>query len=246
VQRLPNSPGGLADLATQLTDDRRAETLAHRSWAPSRDRSYERLEFLGDTVLSLVVTQELLRRHPTASEGDLAWMRQQIVGREPCAEVADALDLPAAFVGSAPRRLRTTAEEMAQQVSVRAALIEALIGACWLDAEEPATSAAVLAAFAPIIDRARLGQRDSKTALQEAAAQVHLDVRYELVGREGPAHARTFSTRVLVGGDPAGEGTGSSKQASEQAAATAALERWSDLGAAGMPSDRPVHADRTE
>ncbi len=219
------SPIGLAELSARLTDDRRAETLAHRSWAPSRESSYERLEFLGDTVLSLVITQELLRRHPQASEGDLAWMRQQIVGREPCARVAQDLGLPETFVAASPRRLRATAEEMSRQTSVRAALIESLIGACWQDIGVVETEEAVLAAFAPVIDEARLGKRDSKTALQEAAARDRLDVRYELVGREGPPHARVFSTRVLVGGVPSGEGTGSSKQASEQAAAAAALER---------------------
>lgn len=222
------SPIGLAELSARLADHRRTETLAHRSWAPSREASYERLEFLGDTVLSLVITQELLRRHPRATEGDLAWMRQQIVGREPCARVAQDLGLPEAFVAAAPRRLRTTAEEMSQQTSVRAALIEALIGACWLDIGVTETDAAVLSAFAPVIDAAELGKRDSKTALQEAAARDRLDVHYELVGREGPPHARVFSTRVLVGGIPSGEGTGSSKQASEQAAAAAALERRSE------------------
>ncbi len=216
---------GLAELSTRLTDDRRAETLAHRSWAPSREASYERLEFLGDTVLSVVITQELLRRHPRAAEGDLAWMRQQIVGREPCARVAEDLGLPEAFVAASPHRLRATAEEMSQQTSVRAALIESLIGACWQDIGVDETSAAVLIAFGPVIEGAELGKRDSKTALQEAAARDRLDVRYELVGREGPPHARIFTTRVLVGGIASGEGTGSSKQASEQAAAAAALER---------------------
>lgn len=227
---MSTSPTGLADLASRLTDERRAETLAHRSWAGSRAASYERLEFLGDTVLSLVVTRDLLRRHPSASEGDLAWMRQQIVGREPCARVADDLGLPEAFVRSAPRRLRVTAEEMAQQTSVRAALIESLIGACWEDLGGDITEPAVLVAFAPVIDEAKLGKRDSKTALQEDAARDRLDVRYEVVGREGPPHARTFMTRVFVGGVPAGDGTGGSKQASEQAAASAALARRSERG----------------
>ena len=195
----------------------------HRSWAPSRAVSYERLEFLGDVVLELVVTSELLTRHPEASEGDLAWMRQQIVAREACASVARDLGLVEQFITGSPNRQRTTARDMAEQVSVQAALIEALIGACWTDLGQERTTPAVLDAFETVIGAATLGQRDAKTALQELAASDKLEVRYEVVGRDGPPHARIFTTRVLVGGNEAGKGAGSSKQASEQAAATEAI-----------------------
>jgi ribonuclease III len=178
---------------------------------------------LGDVVLELVVTTELLRRHPEASEGDLAWMRQQIVARDACASVARDLGLVERFVASAPKRQRTTARDMSEQVSVQAALVEALIGACWTDLGPERTAPAVLNAFGAVIEGAMLGRRDSKTALQELAARDRLEVRYELVGREGPPHARVFTTRVLVGGEVAGQGTGSSKQASEQAAAAQAI-----------------------
>lgn len=207
-----------------LTPTRRAETLAHRSWAPTRARSYERLELLGDVVLELAVTTELLARHPEASEGDLVWMRQQIVGREACALVAEELGLPDQFVESAPARHRVAARDMAKQVSVQAALVEALIGACWLDQGHERTAPAVLEAFAGVINGATLGRRDAKTALQELAARDRLDVRYEIVDREGPPHARVFTTRVFVGGSEQGRGSGSSKQASEQAAAQVALD----------------------
>ncbi len=169
------------------------------------------------------MTTELLRRHEEATEGDLAWMRQQIVGREACATVARDLGLPARFVASAPTRQRVAASDLARQVSVQAALVEALIGACWLDLGPEPTSAAVLAAFEPVIAGAALGRRDPKTALQESAARERLDVRYEVVEREGPPHARVFTTRVLVGGQEAGRGSGTSKQSSEQAAAEQAL-----------------------
>lgn len=172
----------------------------------------------------MVVTAELLRRHDQATEGDLAWMRQQIVGREACASVARDLGLPARLVASAPTRQRAAASDLAEQISVQAALVEALIGACWLDIGPERTSAAVLAAFDGVIASAALGRRDPKTALQEAAARDRLDVRYEIVAREGPPHARIFTTRVLVGGEEAGRGTGTSKQASERAAAEQALQ----------------------
>jgi ribonuclease III len=174
-------------------------------------------------VLGLVVTSELLTRHPEASEGDLAWMRQQIVAGEACASVARDLGLVQQFIARSPNRQRATARDMAEQVSVQAALIEALIGACWMDLGQERTTPAVLAAFEAVIGAATLGQRDAKTALQELAASDKLAVRYEVVGRDGPPHARIFTTRVLVGGNEAGRGTGGSKQASEQAAATEAI-----------------------
>lgn len=195
----------------------------HRSWAPSRAVSYERLEFLGDVVLELVVTSALLARHPQASEGDLAWMRQQIVTRDACASVARDLGLVEQFIAGAPNRRHTTARDLAGQISVQAALVEALIGACWTDLGQERTTPAVLAAFEGVIGGATLGQRDSKTALQELAARDRLEVRYELVGRDGPPHERVFTTRVLVGGDEVGRGIGTSKQTSEQAAATQAI-----------------------
>lgn len=216
-------PHGLSRLQLHLSPERRAETLAHRSWASSRAASYERLEFLGDVVLELIVTSELLSRHPAASEGDLAWMRQQIVTREACASVSRDIGLVERFVAAAPHRQRTTARDLAEQVSVQAALVEALIGACWSDIGHERTTPAVLASFEAVLGAATLGRRDAKTALQELAARERLDVRYELVDRDGPPHERVFTTRVLVGGDEAGRGTGSSKQASEQAAATEAI-----------------------
>ena len=170
------------------------------------------------------MTSELLTRHPEASEGDLAWMRQQIVAREACASVARDLGLVEQFVAGRADRQRATARDMAEQVSVQAALVEALIGACWTDLGHERTTPAVLARVRRRSStRATLGRRDAKTALQELAARDRLEVRYEVVGRDGPPHARVFTTRVLVGGDEAGQGTGSSKQASEQAAATEAI-----------------------
>lgn len=219
------SPNGLLRLIERLAPERREQALTHRSWARSRVASYERLEFLGDTVVALAVTQELLRRHPQASEGDLAWMRQQVVGREGCARVARDLGLPDLFVEAAPVRHREDAARMGAQRNVQAALVESLIGACWEDLGPDETAAAVVEAFEPVIAGATLGKRDAKTALQEHAARDRLEVQYELVAREGPAHARVFTTRVLVGGIEAGVGVGTTKQASEQVAAAEALER---------------------
>jgi ribonuclease-3 len=201
--------------------------VGHPSWA-AREDSYERLEFLGDSVLQLVVTAELFRRHPGASEGDLTWMRQRIVGEEACAAASVAAGLPDAMAAAAPARLADAARRMGQHPSVRAALVEALIAACWLDLGPERTRLAVLAAFGPAFAAAVPGERDPKTALQERAARRREQVRYRLAATEGPPHRRVFESRALVAGQEMGSGRGSSKQASEQAAAADALARMTE------------------
>jgi ribonuclease III len=172
-----------------------------------------------------VVTVELMRRHPDASEGDLAWMRQAVVSGDRCAAVGGAAGLGARMVAHAPAGERERAREVAGQASVLAAVTEAVIGASWIDLGAERTGAAVLEAFGEPLDAARPGARDPKTMLQELAARRHLEVAYELTGSEGPPHRRTFASRALVGGEEVGAGRGPSKQASEAAAASAALDR---------------------
>ncbi len=164
-----------------------------------------------------------MRRHPSVDEGDLSWMRQAVVARDPCAAAADAAGLPEALVAAAPPARAETARELASQATVRAALAEAVIGAAWLDLGADATRAAVLDAFASAIDVAAPGTRDPKTTLQEEAARMRIEVAYELTDTQGPPQRRVFTSRVRVGGTVMGEGTGPSKQSSEQAAAAQAL-----------------------
>jgi ribonuclease-3 len=209
----------LAGLLAQLGPARRRQVLTHRSWVHDRADSYERLEFLGDSVLQLIVTEELMRLHPEASEGDLAWMRQTVVDGEMCATVARQEGLVERLRDVAPEHSR----QLADQTSVQAALTEAVIGGSWLDLGAAITGDAVRHAFASAVVAAVPGQRDPKTTLQELAARRGLSVRYEVARIEGPAHRRAFTTRVSVGGDVA-VGTGSSIQSSERAAATAVLE----------------------
>lgn len=180
---------------------------------------------LGDSVLQLVVTADLMRRHPKATEGDLAWMRQAIVNDRACAGVARAAGLPEAMILEAPEVHREAASALASRTGVQADIAEAVIGAAWLEVGLEGVQGAVLAAFKPLMDAAVPGQRDPKTALQEEAARRRLVVVYDLVAAEGPPHQRTFESRALVGGEPLGQGRGRSKQASERAAAAEALEK---------------------
>ncbi len=167
---------GLTRVVSGLSAERRRQVFTHSSWAARREASYERLEFLGDSVLEVVVSEELMRRHPSVDEGELSWMRQVVVARDSCAAAATAADLPALLVAAAPKARREGAIELAQRPTVRAALAEAVIGAGWLDLGAEPTATAVLEAFAPALDAATPGSRDPKTALQE------------LVARRGRAH----------------------------------------------------------
>ncbi len=202
----------------------RSEALTHREWASRHSRSYERLEFLGDAVLGLIVTDELFRRHPARQEGDLTRMRQRVVSREACAVVSADCALPALMVEAAPASRADDARALAQSHNVTAALAEAVIGAGWIGAGAEATTSAVLGSFSAALDAAPAHMLDPKSELQERVqALAEPAVRYEITGHDGPPEGRTFHARVLRGDHEVGRGSGSSKQAAEQAAAAAAL-----------------------
>jgi len=203
----------------------RREALTHTTWAGPASASFERLEFLGDAVLGVIVTTELFVRHPEASEGDLTFMRQRVVSREACAQVASDCGLPDRMVHEAPRRRAGEARGMAGSRNVRAALAESAIGAGWLGAGPDATAHAVLSSFSAALDAAPDGAADPKSALQEALqAAGGVTARYEITGQDGPPHARTFHARVLQGDRELAHGSGGSKQAAERSAAARALD----------------------
>ena len=207
-----------------LAPDARRLALTHPVWAQDSLRSYERLEFLGDAVLGVIATEELMQRHPDRMEGDLTWMRQAVVSRDACAVVADACGLPAAMVQAAPKAHRDDAARLAGHRNVKAALAESVIGAAWLHVGESATRSAVLGAFAEPLAHAHERIRDPKTKLQERLqGRGQPGVRYEITGQEGSDHDATFHARVLQGDREIGSGSGRSKQAAERAAAEAAL-----------------------
>ena len=190
---------------------------------PDRATSFERLEFLGDSVLQLVVTVELMRRFPQASEGDLAWMRQSVVSGERCAAAAREGRLPEAFREQAPPRERAVAGRMGAQLNIQAALAEAVIGAAWRELGPERTTEGVVAAFGAALDDAVPGARDAKTSLQERLARRRRTVSYRLDEAVGPPHARVFRMSAVVDDEVIGSGEGRSKQAAERAAALAAL-----------------------
>jgi ribonuclease-3 len=188
---------------------------------------YERLEFLGDSVLSLSIAEHLYRRFPDRREGDLARFRANVVSRAGCAAAARELGLgellqaEAVAIGS---EAVATAPMLAASETVLAELVEAAIGACFLAFGFERVAAAVVAAFAGRVEYVLEEHVDHKTVLQEELARQGWSVTYLLVDAIGPDHDRLFTTAAIVDGRELGRGSGSSKKASEQEAAREALK----------------------
>lgn len=206
--------------------------LVHRSWAYENGAvpTNERLEFLGDAVLGIVVTDALFRRHPDLPEGQLAKLRSAVVNMRALATVAEALGL-----GSCVRLGRgEEATGGRQKVSILADTTEAVIGAVYLSAGMDPTRELVLRLVGPLMESsANLGAGlDWKTSLQELTAARGLGaLEYRITGT-GPDHARVFTADAVVGGAPAGTGVGGSKKEAEQAAAADAYGNLAGPGAA--------------
>ena len=196
--------------------------LTHRSYAYENGGlpTNERLEFLGDSVLGLVVTDALFRNHPELPEGQLAKLRAAVVNMRALAEVGRHLEL-GAFLRLGRGEEGTGGRDKA---SILADTLEAVIGAVYLDRGLEIASALVRRLFDPlIVASASLGAGlDWKTSLQELTAQLSLGVPDYLVGESGPDHAKSFTATVRVGKRPYGDGSGRSKKEAEQQAAAAA------------------------
>jgi len=199
--------------------------FTHSSWAPDRTLSYERLEFLGDSVLELAVAGALYTEHPDFSEGRLAKIRSHVVSRASCAVVARELELG--------RRLEKRGNgvvpidelnRLVRNRNVLAALLEAALGALFLEHGFESIEHAVVGAFRGRIDYTLTSFVDHKTELQEALARQGRSVRYEVIDSEGPPHDRRFTSAALVDGERLGVGSGRSKKAAEQEAARQALD----------------------
>jgi ribonuclease-3 len=201
--------------------------VTHASWVDRRSESYERLAFLGDSVLGLAVTTHLWPRlqADTHGAGRLTKIRAQAVSGRSCREVAERLGLPERLRAAAPQDSRgPAAEQLAHTERVVASVIEAVIGACYLHFGYERTAAAVVDAFAPEITNALDNPVDFKSTLQERLARRAETVEYTIAAEEGPPHDRTFQVIAKVGGAPVGRGVGRSKKHAEQEAARIALE----------------------
>ncbi|GAA4026818.1 ribonuclease III [Sphingomonas rosea] len=183
--------------------------------------SYERLEFLGDRVLGLVVAGWLFERFPDEPEGKMSRRYNVLVARETCAEVGREWGVPKLI------RLGKQAREDHAQLSdnVVGDVVEALLGALYLDGGLDVAEKVIRQSWAAYLDHQKKAPQHPKSLLQEVSAARGLKPPvYELLGQFGLHHAPTFRVKVSVGGAGAAEAEGASKQEAETAAATALLE----------------------
>jgi ribonuclease-3 len=194
--------------------------ITHASAEQIAANAYERLEFLGDRVLGLVVAERLLERFPKEREGEIARRHVQLVRGETLAEVARRLGIGQFLIIS-----RGEEEAGARDSeSILSDVMEALLAGLYLDGGLEAARRFILKHWHPLIEADLVPPRDAKTTLQEwAQGRQHLLPCYTVVAQDGPAHAPEFTISVMVGDYPPCTGTGRSKRLAEQAAATLLL-----------------------
>ena len=212
-----------AALGTGLDPALLEQALTHRSYAYENGGlpTNERLEFLGDAVLGLVVTDALYAEHPDLPEGQLAKLRAGVVNTRALAGVARGLGLGEWL--RLGRGEETTGGR--DKNSLLADTTEAIIGAVYLERGLPVAAAVVRRLFDPLMTAAAQdgAALDWKTALQEATAAAGLGAPAYVLEETGPDHAKRFSATVLVAGEVRGEGEGGTKKAAEQVAAQVAV-----------------------
>jgi ribonuclease III len=219
------SADALRELLDGLSPELAAPVFMHSSWTEKRSDSYERLAFLGDSVLGLAITTHLFPRLDADQYGPgrLTKIRAQTVSGRSCRIVAERLGVPDRLRAAVPEAAAPTVEALIATERVLASVIEAVIGAVYLQYGYDIAAAAVVRAFAPEIDDALERPVDFKSALQERLARRGETVIYSVVSEAGPPHDRTFTVAAQVAGEPIASGTGRSKKDAEQRAARLAL-----------------------
>jgi ribonuclease-3 len=215
----------LRRLIETLPPERLEHVFTHSSWAPDRASSYERLEFLGDSVLELAIARELFDRYQDFSEGRLAKVRSHVVSRASCAVVARELGLDELLVERGEGVSKDDLERLRENRNVVAALLEAALAALYLEHGFEKIEKPIVDAFAGRIDYAVNSHVDHKTELQEALARLGRQVSYSVLDVEGPPHDRRFTCAAVIDDEQAGVGRGRSKKAAEQEAAREALSK---------------------
>ncbi len=227
-------------LGVRVSEPLLVRALTHRSYAYEHGGlpTNERLEFLGDSVLGLVVTDALYHRHPDLPEGQLAKLRAAVVNMRALAEVGRSLQL-GQFLRLGRGEEGTGGRDKS---SILADTLEALIGAVYLDRGLSEASDLVHRLFDPLIESSsHLGAGlDWKTSLQELTATIGLGVPEYVVTESGPDHEKTFEATARVAGSDYGTGGGRSKKEAEQQAAEAAWTFLSQAHASQLAGDPPA------
>ena len=228
VSRVPSeAPPDLALLAVTIGHEFSnigllRQAMAHRSWCAETagEHSNERLEFLGDAVLGWVIADIAFRQFDALAEGFLTDLRKSVVNASALAEIAK-------LIGIGPHLLLGKGEALAggaEKPSILSDAFEAVLGAVYLDGGTESAYAMVQRWVAPrmLTSVSRLNQFDHKTHLQELAARAGRSAPVYTVTSTGPDHAKSFQATVSLDGDVLGDGSGRSKKAAEQSAASVA------------------------
>jgi ribonuclease-3 len=225
----PGAPVKLAGLLDDLAPELFHNVFTHASWTTRRSESYERLAFLGDSVLSLAITSHLFPNLEADrfGAGQLTKVRAQTVSGRSCRAVAERLGVPERLTAEAPAVAAATVPALIATERVLASVIEAVIGAVYLSFGYERVADAVVEAFAPELAEALEHPVDFKSALQEQLARRGAIVTYVVVSEKGPPHDRTFTVSARIEAEEIGTGVGRSKKDAEQLAAQAALDRSS-------------------
>lgn len=202
-----------------------AEAMTHRSYANESHSDElpdnERLEFLGDAVLDLIISQYLMESLPDSHEGDLTRIRAEVVALPCLARLARSLDIGSAL-------LLGRGEENSggrDKSSLLADALEALFGAIFTDGGFEAAQSTIMPLFVPLLRQASIDDgQDFKSRLQELMQSTHRELPvYTLIETTGPAHERLYRVDVIIDGNVYGSGQGRTKKSAEQAAAQATL-----------------------
>lgn len=214
-------------IGVKVNDVARLENaFIHRSYTnefrKKNVETNERLEFLGDAVLDMIVTEELMKRFPTESEGTLSKFRSMLVNEKTLALVSKEIEI-GAFLKLGKGEEQSKGRD---KPSILSDTFEAIIGALYLSNGMEATSKFIWHVLGDLIEKvdAQAHKQDHKTTLQEMAQRLLKTIpRYQIAYQEGPDHQRTFETEVLILEQVMGRGKGRSKKESEQLAAKAAI-----------------------
>jgi ribonuclease III len=220
----------LGSLLDALPEELIRQVFTHASWSERRSDSYERLAFLGDSVLGLAITAYLypLLQADRFGAGRMTKIRAQVVSGTSCRAVAERLGIRQRLRAAAPASSAPEVTDALQTERVLASVLEAVIGACYLHAGYEATADAVVQAFVPEIEAALENPVDFKSTLQELLARDGARASYQVTREEGPPHKKTFAVTVSADGRELGGGHGPSKKHAEQQAARQALEQVKD------------------
>lgn len=212
-----------------INDELLQTAITHSSYANEKNVDFnERLEFLGDAILELIISEYLFKNHKEESEGYLTKVRSLIVCENSLFEIATTWELGKYLYMSKGEELTGGRK----RVSILADAVEAIIAAIYLDQGIEIVKEFVLRNFATIIDKAGKNQiiLDYKTKLQEILQKKgDVDISYDLVSFDGPPHRREFFVQVSVNGDAKGKGSGFSKKEAEQMAAKEVLINRGDI-----------------